>query len=265
MTGFYRAAIQAAFAMAAASLSLAASAQSAVDGTWRTDLKSISGADKPSKYLLKDGVYFCDSCAPQIKVPADGHDQPVQANPYLDGLAVKVADDQHVEMTATKGGKVSLLAKITLSPDGNTMTRETTSNDAKGFVNTSTTKLARVGAPVKGAHPLSGTWKLASVDKMTDNGVYYKTTGGVLTMHATDGSSYDAKLDGTKAAFVGSRGSDGVIVRMKDKNTLEETALRGDKAWYVMTMAVAADGKTAHVTWENKSNNTRGSYTAVRQ
>jgi hypothetical protein len=249
----------------AAALPLVVLAQSAIDGTWRTDLKSISGADKPSKYLLKDGAYTCDSCAPLIKVPADGNNQPVPGNPYIDGLAVKAADDHTIEMTAMKAGKVSLHAKITLSADGNTMTRESTSNDAKGFVNTSTTKMTRVGAPVKGAHAMSGTWKLASVDKMTDNGVYYKTVGGVLSMHGTDGSSYDAKLDGTKAAFVGSNGSDAVSVRMKDKSTLEETAWRGDKPWQVTTMVVAADGKTAHVTWENKSNNTRGSYTSVRQ
>jgi len=258
--------LAASIVFAAAMLPLAAFAQSAVDGTWRTDLKSISGADKPSKYLIKDGAYTCESCAPQIsKVPADGHDQPVSGNPYLEGLAVKVADDRNIEMTATKGGKVTFHAKISLSADGNTMTRESTSNDAKGFVNTSTTKMTRVGAPVKGAHAMSGTWKLASVDKMTDNGVYYKTSGGTLSMNATDGSSYVAKLDGTKAAFSGNRGTDGVTVRMKDKNTLEETSWRGDKAWYVTTMTVAADGKTAHVTWENKLNNTRGSYTAVKQ
>jgi hypothetical protein len=118
---------------------------------------------------------------------------------------------------------------------------------------------------VKGAHPMSGSWKLASVDKMTDNGVYYKTANGVLSMNATDGSSYVAKLDGAKAPFKDSRGSDAVTVRMKDKNTLEETDWRGDRAWYVMTMAVGADGKTAHVTWENKLNNTHGSYSMNRQ
>jgi hypothetical protein len=32
-----------------------------------------------------------------------------------------------------------------------------------------------------------------------------------------------------------------------------------------MTMAVGADGKTAHVTWENKLNNTHGSYSMNRQ
>ena len=44
------------------------------------------------------------------------------------------------------------------------MTREARSNDAKGFVNTSTSKLTRVGPPVKGAHAVSGSLKLASVE-----------------------------------------------------------------------------------------------------
>lgn len=252
-------------AIVIAILPIAAFAQSAVDGTWRTDLKSISGTDKPSKYLVKDGTYQCESCSPAIKVPADGNDQPVPGNPYLDSMAVKVVDDHTIEMTTVKGGKVSGHLKVTLSADGNTMTRDATSNDAKGFTNTSKSTMSRVGAPVKGAHPMSGSWKLASVEKMTDNGVYFKTTGGILSMHATDGSSYDAKLDGTRAPFKDSRGSDAVSVRMKDKNTLEETSWRGDKAWFVLTMTVAPDGKTAHVTWENKTNNTHGGYKMARQ
>ena len=100
---------------------------------------------------------------------------------------------------------------------------------------------------------------------MPDTGVYYKTAGGVLSMHATDGSSYDAKVDGPKAVFKDSRGSDAVTVRMKDKHVLEETSWRGDKAWYVKTTTVAPDGKSAQVSWENKSNNTRGSYRMTRQ
>ncbi|HUR90638.1 MAG TPA: hypothetical protein VMZ74_16255 [Ramlibacter sp.] len=252
-------------AIAAATLPLLALAQSALDGSWRTDLKSISGADKPSKYLLKDGNYECDSCAPQIKVKADGTEQPVAGNPFLDALAVKVADDRTIELTTTKGGKVVTSGKITIAADGNSMTREFRTNDAKGFVNTSTTKMTRVGAPVKNAHVMSGSWKLSAVEKMTDNGVAYKTANGVLTMHSTDGSSYEAKLDGTKAVFKDSRGTDAVTVRMKDKNTLEETDWRGAKPWFVTTTTVGGDGKTANVVWENKSNNTRGSYKMSRQ
>ena len=94
-------------AMLVAALPLAAFAQSAVDGTWRTDLKSITGSDKPSKYVLKDGTYICESCAPQVKVTADGSEQQVPGNPYLDSLAVKVAGERDVEMTMLKGGKVT--------------------------------------------------------------------------------------------------------------------------------------------------------------
>jgi len=251
--------------MAAAALPLIASAQSAIDGTWRADLKSISGSDKPSKYLVKDGVYQCETCTPAIKVPADGNEQPLQGNPFFDALAVKIVDDHTIELTSTRHGKVATQSKITIAPDGNSMTRQFTSNDAKGFTNTSTTKMTRVGPAPKGAHAISGSWKLTAVDKMTDNGVVFKTANGTVTMYATDGSSYEAKLDGSKAAFKDSPGNTSVSVRMKDKDTFEETDWRGDKAWFVTTITVAADRKTANVTWENKLNSSHGSYKLNRQ
>lgn len=252
-------------AMAAAALPLVSLAQSAVDGTWRTDLKSISGSDKPTKYVVKDGMYECQTCTPSIRVPADGNEQPVQGNPFFTALAVKVVDDHTLEITSTKGGKVIVHGKVVVAADGNSITREFTTHDAKGFVNTSTTKATRVGPLVKNAHVVTGSWKLAAVDKMTDNGVSYKTSNGVLTMHATDGSSYDAKLDGTKAVFKDSPGNDAVTLKMKDKATFEETDWRGGKAWFVSTMTVAPDGKTANVTWENKLNKSHGSFKMTRQ
>jgi hypothetical protein len=252
--------------VAAALLPCIALAQSAIDGKWKTDIKSIVGSDKPSKYSVKDGMYECESCVPQIKVKADGTDQLLEGNPYYDVYAVKLADDHTLELVARKSGRTVSVGKIKISDDGKSMTREFTINEPGGLTNKYTSKMTRVAPAPKGTtHGVSGAWKLAAVEKMTYDTVIYKTANGMVSMNATDGSRYEAKLDGTKAAVKGSSGTDAVSVVMKDKNTLEELNFLKGKVTAVSTMVVSADGKTARVNWENRLNNAKGSFTMIRQ
>lgn len=252
--------------MAAALLPCFALAQSAIDGKWKTDIKSISGSDKPSKYSVKDGMYECESCVPQIKVKADGTDQLLEGNPYFDVFAVKLADEHTAELVGRKAGRTVFLGKIKVSDDGKTMTREITTNEPGGLTNKSTSKMARVAPAPKGTtHGVSGSWKLAAVEKLTDDTVIFKTSGGVIAMNATDGSRYEAKLDGTKAPVKGSSGTDTVSVVMRDKNTFEEMSWLGGKLTLITTIAVSPDGKAAKVNWENKLNGAKGSYMMIRQ
>jgi hypothetical protein len=55
-------------------------AQSPFDGTWKIDLAKAQFPKKPNEYLLKDGMYECKSCKPEIKIKADGQFQPLSAN-----------------------------------------------------------------------------------------------------------------------------------------------------------------------------------------
>ena len=68
----------------------AGAAQSAFDGTWKTDVNSIDYPAKPSVYVFKDGTYECKTCATKIFVKTDGTDQKIEGNPYADTLAVKI-------------------------------------------------------------------------------------------------------------------------------------------------------------------------------
>src|SRR3984957_11998582 len=77
-------------------------AQSAFDGTWKIDMNKAEFPKKPDVYLLQNGMYECNTCAPPVKVKADGQDQPVTGHPYYDTAAVTVISDHEIEETDKK-------------------------------------------------------------------------------------------------------------------------------------------------------------------
>jgi hypothetical protein len=99
-------------------------AQSAFDGTWKIDMNKAEFPKKPDVYLLQNGMYECKTCAPPVKVKADGQDQPVTGHPYYNTAAVMVISDHEIEETDKKDGKTVATSKTTVSPDGNTLTFE---------------------------------------------------------------------------------------------------------------------------------------------
>jgi hypothetical protein len=249
-----------------AALPWLAHAQAAIDGVWKTDPKSFTSPNKPSQYLLKDGVYRCDSCAPKITVAADGLDQPVRANPYLDAMSVKILDEHTVEITTRSHGKILATGKITVSPDGKTMMREFRYIEANGSSSTSIEKYTRIGAVMaKGAHAMTGSWKFANYEWYSDETATFKTASGTLSMNGSDGMSYDAPLDGTRVPVKNSPGADSVSVKSKGSNTWEETSYRQGKVIWVSVMTVSPDGEKMKVTYEDKERNARGTYSMTRQ
>src|ERR1700758_1725671 len=103
-----------------------ATPQSAFNGTWKTDMNKVEFPKKPDVYLLQNGIYECKTCAPPIKVKADGQDQPVTGDPYRDTVAIKVISDHEIEETDKKNGKTVGTSTVTVSPDGNAITFEFT-------------------------------------------------------------------------------------------------------------------------------------------
>jgi hypothetical protein len=97
-----------------------AAAQSVFDGTWKTDLSSLN-ASKPDVFLLQDGMYECKSCNPTFRVKADGADQAVSGDPYVDTRAIKIVNDHQIEETDKKNGKVVGHSTVTVSSDGKTV------------------------------------------------------------------------------------------------------------------------------------------------
>ena len=77
---------------------------------------------KPDEYLLKDGIYECKTCNPEIKVKADGQFQKVVGHPYFDMEKVAVIDDRHINTEEQKDGKPASDGKWSVSEDGSTLT-----------------------------------------------------------------------------------------------------------------------------------------------
>jgi hypothetical protein len=93
----------------------------------------------------------------------------------------------------------------------------------------------------------------------------YKVNGDSISMSSMTGQSYTAKLDGSDAPMSGDPGTTSVSVKMLGKSTLEETDKRDGKVISVFKMVVAADGKTAKATAEDKLQNTTTSFAVVKQ
>jgi hypothetical protein len=248
---------------------LMAAAQSAFDGTWKIDMSKANFSPKPVEFLLLNGMYECKTCTPPFKVKADGTDQPIPGNPYVDMVAIKVVNDHEIEEIDKKGGKEVGTSTATISADGRATTFKFTdsSNTNGGAPVTGKGEATLVTPGPKGSHAVSGSWRMKKMDDISDNGVVftYKVVGGEITMTSKTGQSYTAKLDGTDAPMKGDPGVTSVSVKMLGKNTLEETDKRDGKVISVWKMTVEADGKTAKGVGIDKLQDRTSEFAVVKQ
>jgi hypothetical protein len=91
----------------------------------------------------------------------------------------------------------------------------------------------------------------------------YKVTGDEITMTNPTGQSYTAKLNGADAPMTGDPGITTVSVKMKGKDTLEETDKRNGKVISVFTMTVVAGGKSAKAVYDDKLSGETTAYPEV--
>jgi hypothetical protein len=245
-----------------------ATAQSAFDGTWKVDMNKVEYPKKPDVYLLQNGMYECKTCAPPIKVKADGQNQTVSGDPYRDTVAIKVISEHEIQETDKKNGKTVATVTTTVSPDGNTLTGEfsdsSNSNAAPVIGKGEATRVAKGPA---GSNAISGSWRTTKYETLSENAITwtYKVSGDELSMTNPTGQSYTAKLNGTEAPYKGDPGTTGVSVKMTGKDTLEETDKRGDKVISVSKTTLAPDGKTAKIEVEDKLRGTSIQFVAEKQ
>jgi len=244
-----------------------AAAQSVFEGTWKVDFSKVSLPAKPDEYLLQNGTYTCKSCT-DVKAPikADGQDQAITGSPYSDTLAIKVVNDHQIQLTSKKNGKPVGESTMTVSPDGGTLTEEFTYSPEGVPPVKGNNESKRVAPGPPGSHAISGSWQGKKMD-MSDNAATftYKVNGDELSMTSPMGSNFTAKLDGTEAPYKGDPGTTSVRVKMIGNDTLEETDLRDGKVLYVSRMTVGPDGKNAKIVSEDKRQNTKASFEAVKQ
>jgi hypothetical protein len=236
-----------------------AAAQSVFDGTWKIDMNKVDFSKKPDVFVLQNGMYACKTCTPPYDVKADGTDQPVTGHPYYDTVAIKVVNENSIEETDKKDGKIVATSTSTVVADGETLTFtfSDSSNTNGGPPVTGSGEAKRVEKGPKGSNAISGSWRTTKIQGLSDNATVwsYKVSGDEITMTNPTGQTYTAKLNGTDAPMKGDPGVTSVSVKMKGKDTLEETDKRGDKVVGVFKMTVAADGKTAKASYDDKLQN----------
>src|SRR4029077_15156843 len=171
--------------------------------------------------------------SPNVYVKADGKDQPVKGQPY-DTISIKIVDSRTVEEIEKKNGQVVSDERFSVSHDGNTVTDE--------FGNWKLI-MSRVEKAPLGAHELSGSWQPVKMESISDKEllVTYKLEGESFSMSRPTGQSYSAKLNGVDAPYKGDSDTNGVALKLIDKNTIEETAKLNGKAVSVTRLTVAPD------------------------
>jgi len=238
-----------------------------IDGTWKADLASTQIDEEPTVTLLKDGVYSCSTCTPPLTVTADGAFHAVADRPYYDSMSVKMVDDKTVTTVRKKGDRVIGETTMTVSADGNSRAFTFSDSGTPGAKPvTGKGSDTRVGPAPAGSHAISGSWKTAKYDNISDDGLTFsfRLDGDTLNMSSPAGQSYAAKLDGTAAPIKGDTGGTTVSVERLAPNSFRETSTRDGKVVNVTTMTVGADGKLTAVS-ENKLRKDTMRYTATRQ
>lgn len=240
-------------------------AASPFDGTWKTKADSFQMSGPPDAYEISQGMYRCTSCVPPINVKADGADQSVTGHDYYESVAVRIVNNNSVEWTRKKGGKIVGTDTLTVSGDGKTLTEKWVDyNGAKPASGTSISK--RLTAGPSGSHAVSGTWQQERFSDGSDSlvTVKYQSTADGLKME-WNGQSYDAKFDGKEYPAKNDPGKTMVSLKRIDANTIEETDRRNGKVTDVIRMTVSADGKSLSVVDTDPVRNTKMTYTMVKQ
>jgi hypothetical protein len=245
----------------------AAAAGSPIDGTWKTDISTVKTVRRPDRLVLQGGQFICSTCVPPLTLAAYGKLHPVTGRPYADEISLTVDDDRNVTRVGRKNGHTTSTVKYSVSPDGNTLTvsfTDTSTPNTKPVTGSYTE--TRVAAGPTGAHAISGAWKPASFNNLSDEGLTatFREDNGILYFSTASGQSYAAKLDGSDTPIRGDIGGTIASVKKLADNVYQETDKRGGKVIGTMTMTVGADGKMT-VKDESRQNGSVTTYVATKQ
>jgi hypothetical protein len=237
-----------------------------IDGTWVIDLASVKFAGKPVDLLLKDGKYSCNSCVPQVTVAADGTFHAVAGLDYADEFSVKVDSPTQDTTAVRKGGAAVGTTVFTVSADGKTLTRNFTDTSIKGAKPvTGTSTLERIGEAPAGAHALSGKWNRGKFENYSEEALTSTDASPAdsLKMTGADGTSFDAKLDGSETPITGDPAGATVSVTKTGDNTWHTvTKIKGKE---VGSSDMTLDGGVLHITSIDTATGNKTSYDAKRK
>lgn len=240
-------------------------AQSPFDGTWIINSDTAQLPEKPEVYVLSKGMFRCLTCVPRIEIKADGHDQNVTGSSYFDTESVRVVDAHTVEFIAKKAGQTMFTELDTISPDGDRLTQTLKDTTEKEPVTIETIS-QRVEQRPAGSHALSGSWRAYKINRSKNGStIKYKCTTEGFSAETPLGERFDAKFDGNYCPVEDDPGHTMVSVKLVSPETVEVTSKRNGKVVGILHMSVAPDGKSIHVNFENKEDNTTTTYEMEKQ
>jgi len=250
-------------------------AQSAFDGTWHFNMDSaqVAGNDRIS---VTNGVYRCDSCVPKEEVKMDGKDHPLKGDLRADTINVREINDREIEVQYKKAGKLINTNKWTASPDIISVTVEWENFFENGQKANGRVTETRVGdAPgnamlassnSKSSSKITGEWKPEKLEASENVSTYtYKMTNNTFSMSSPQGTSYEAKLDGSDAPYKGDPGTTTVSVKKLDANHVDEYDKHDGKVIGIAHLSVDPDGKHLKLTYDDKLQGTTFNGTAEKQ
>ena len=163
-------------------------------------------------------------------------------------MSVKAVDDKTVEIHSQKGGREVSSRRMSVSADGNTLTRkfqDATTPNAPAVDGPSTS--TRAGPAPAGAHAVSGQWTPNQVNEYSEDALNatYKVEGNKVTWSG-QGQTYTAEIGGPAVPVTGDIGGT-TVTGHQDGDGLKETFTRDGKVVSEAVTTVSADGKS--LTW----------------
>jgi hypothetical protein len=254
-------------AVAAAALSPDASQHPGpLSGTWVADLATQQSLPT-DVYLVRDGIYSCESCTPPRRFPADGRLRVVDGDPGV-SETVRVVDPRTISTHIVR-------------PDMVRTTRMRVSRDGQSALYVSIDRRPGISGPLRteyearraapapaGAHAASGTWQGVRYISVP---IQLRTTtltdsGDRLSYRSGSGFSYMAGFDGAPVPVVGPYdGSISVSVRRLDSRRIVETRRRNGEDVQVRTYTLAPDGRSMDIATTDLTTNSTFRITARRR
>jgi hypothetical protein len=254
--------------LAAAALASAGPAGSGgpITGIWVADLGSQQGLPT-DVYVVRDGIYACESCTPPRRYPADGRLRPVAGSRGV-SEAVTVVDSR-ILSTRIVQPDLDRITRMKVSRDGRTA-KYVSIDRRRGIEGPLRTEyLARRAGPAPaGAHAASGTWqgvRYVSVPLQLRTTIL--TDGSDrLSYRTSTGYSYSAPYGG---GFVPIRGPyDGslsVSVRRDGRNRVVETRRQDGADVQRRTYTVSGYGRRLEIATTNLATGATFRVTARRR
>ena len=216
-------------------------------GTWHS--RSMAASGLVYRTEVRNGIYTCSPCAdPVDKMPVDGADHKASNSP--DTFSLRTVGSKGIEVDRKSNGKMISRTIRMVSDDGRRLEiltlQDLPNGDAAWFLD----KRERVGEPVSGAHPISGSWKNVSLDGSPNTlptFSYEQTTAGMKMSDLSSGSVtvvYDARFDGKDYPTTGDTDGATVMLRRINDRTIEEVWKQKGVEITRARMVISADGKT---------------------